>query len=303
MINALLILLLILAYTMQSFLCKVYSDSYPGEESMTSPIFSIVSGFVTAAATFCLTGFLFAPEPRTILFGLLNAAVLAGYNICFISGSQKGDYSVLMTSVIAGGILIPTVVAAVFFDEKPGLWKYLSLLLVLVSAYLIMKKKEEAPADGEPTAKKKNSPLFYAVCLLLAVCNGVYGTFLDVQQRVTGVEDKEEMVILTYLFMAVGMAVYAMIRRRKQLIRDFRQTKKSALFLILCSLTVAAAVNLLTFLIRYIDNIAMLYTFDNAGTMFFSAICSVVFLKEKLSVGNVIGIILMCAGLVLVTIF
>ena len=43
-----LILLMIIIYTLQSAFVKLYSDNYPGEASMASPLFSAVSGLAVA---------------------------------------------------------------------------------------------------------------------------------------------------------------------------------------------------------------------------------------------------------------
>ena len=46
--SALLIALLILLYTLQSFLCKLYTDKYPGDDDMASSVFTVVSGLTVA---------------------------------------------------------------------------------------------------------------------------------------------------------------------------------------------------------------------------------------------------------------
>ena len=295
MLGAFLILALILVYTLQSLTCKIYTDNYPGDGSVTSAVFCVVSGVIVAIATFVFAGFGFSAQPLTILLGVVNAIVLTGYNVGFVGASARGSYSVLMTSLLAGGILIPTLVGVIGFGDRPGLFKYVALVLVIISAYLVNSRKEEGGT--------KNSLLFYILCVILFVCNGAYGSILDVQQRLTGVSEKEELIILTYGLMAVGMFIYMLISRKGKTFGDFKQTPKSCLFLLLCSLIVAAAINLLSFLIRYIDDISMLYTFDNAGVLLFSVVFSVVLFKEKLSVKNTVGVLLMTAGLIMAAIF
>ncbi len=92
-------------------------------------------------------------------------------------------------------------------------------------------------------------------------------------------------------------------RRRGKLWGDIRQTRRAGLYLVLASVVVALAINLLTFLIHYVGDISMVCTFDNAGVMLFSTVFAAVFLKEKLSPANIAGVTLMCAGLVLTSIF
>ena len=50
-----------------------------------------------------------------------------------------------------------------------------------------------------------------------------------------------------------------------------------------------------------IDN--LVYTFDNAGVMVASVLASVIFLKEKLSLKNIIGCVIMCTALICFAVF
>ena len=81
-----------------------------------------------------------------------------------------------------------------------------------------------------------------------------------------------------------------------------RQTPRSLFWMLVCSVTVAAAIHVLALLISAVD-VSVLYTFDNAGVFCLSVIASCVFFRERLTKGNLIGCILMCAALVCVSLF
>ncbi len=152
--NAVFIAIMTLLYTMQSFLCRRYSEHYPGKANMASPVFTTFSGGIVALISFTFTGFSFSASPLTILLGLLNAVVLFGYNTCLIKAAQNGPYSILMVFLVAGGIILPSLVSIFAFQEILSAGKIFSILVILIAAYMISRKKEETAF----TQKKHVSP-------------------------------------------------------------------------------------------------------------------------------------------------
>ncbi len=290
--NVLLIGTMILLYTLQSLLCKKYSDHYPGRADMASPVFTLVSGVVVTMISFAAAGFSFAAAPLTLLLAALNAVALIGYNAFIIKASQSGAYSVLMVFSITGGIAIPVVSGMIFFGDRPSVFKLLALLVVFVAVYLVsFRKGERLFADR----------MFIPACVGLGICNGVYGALLNTQQRLTGTAEKEEMVALTYALAVAISFVLLLVKERRGAIAAMRQTKPSLFYLLTCSVVVALAINLMVYIIPLVD-LAVLYTFDNAGTFLFSVIASCIFFRERLSKLNAAGCILMCAALIWVSI-
>ncbi len=286
--STILIAVMILVYTAQSFFCKKYADTYPGRKDLTSPTFTVVSGLFVSVFSLVCSGFSVSVSPLTVVFGCINALALVGYNASLVNASQRGAYSVLMVFSIAGGITIPVFVSYLAFHNSVSPYKLLSLILVFVAVYLMSFKK------GEKINGKKS---FIFFCAALGICNGIYGTLLDVQQRITGTEEKEMMVAITYFSAFVLSLVQLWVKEKGKLPEAFRQTPKSAVYLLVCSLTVAIAINLLVYAIPLV-NLAVLYTLDNAGVMLLSVIASYLFFGEKLTAKNIIGCVLMCVALV-----
>ena len=295
MTSAILIFVIILLYTLQSFVCKLYTDRYPGKSSLASSIFTVVSGCIIALISLAFAGFRLTVEPMTVFFGVLNAVILYGYNVCMAKASQTGSYSILMVFMIAGGIVIPGIVAFFAFGDALSVWQILSMLVIFVSVYLVSYKKEEGASQSSVGGSQKL--IFFLSCFGLALTNGLYGTLLDVQQRVTGVEQKETMLITTFVSAVLISSVGMLMRERRGFFRAFRQTGSSLFFLVLCSICAGLAINLLVLALPLI-NVTVLYTFDNSGVMLLSVLASCIFFKEKLSPLNTIGCITMCAGLV-----
>ena len=292
MLPFILIFVMILMYTAQSLFCKLYSAKYPGEESVSSSVFSIVVGLTIALSGFVVSGFQFTPDALTWLFGVLNAAVIIGYNLCMVGASVKGPYSVQMVCMLSGGILVPSLFAQ-FLGDTLSWVQWIAVGAILISLVLVNHKKDD---------QKVQSIAFYVYCVGLFVLNGLYGTLLDVQQRTTGIEDKEEMIILTYLISALASAAFLLCKRKTKFFQDFKQTKLSLIFLLICAVASTMALHLLVYIIPLI-NITVLYTFDNAGVLLFSVLASCIFFREKLSKINIVGCSLMAIGLMAISLF
>lgn len=290
--STILICFLILLYTFQSFFGRKYTENYPGDPNDASDVLTVVYGLVVTVISLIFSGFVFEFNVITLLFGIANAVALVGYNAFLVKASQTGSYSIMMVFNLSGGIVIPAVVS-VFFGDKLSIIQILSILLIFVSVYMLSKKEEDV----------KNSAIFFVFCAMLAVCNGTYGALLNAQQQTTSVAQKEEMVIYTFLISSMVSLVTLIVKRKKGTLKAFKQTKRSFLHLIACAFVAALAINLLVIILEIIESPTLLYTFDNAGVMLMSFLISAIIFKEKISKINVIGCILMCVGLITMSLF
>ncbi len=294
MLTVILLCLMILTYTAQSFFCRLYSNHYPGDPEASSPVFSIVSGVVVALLALIVSGFSLSAQPITVLFGVVNGLTLICYNTMMMHASNKGPYSIQMVFMLSGGILLPAFINLARGTETLSIMQWVAIVMIIASIALVSKKKKDT---------RVSDPRFYLFCGGLFLSNGLYGALLNVQQEVTGVAEKEEMVVLTFSVAALVSVGIGLLTQRKKFLTGFRQTKKSALFLLISSVATACAVNLLVLLIELMEDTTVLYTFDNSGVLLISVIGSCVFFKEKLSRTNVIGCVLTCIGLIMISVF
>ncbi|MBQ9080351.1 MAG: hypothetical protein IJY27_04680 [Clostridia bacterium] len=293
MTSFVLITFIIILFTLQSLLCKKYSDAYPGNPAMASPVFTVVSGLTVVLVSLTLMRFSFDASALTVVLGIINALALVGYNTSLIKASQSGPYSVLMVFSLAGAIVIPAIIATVVFHDGLSWLKALGILIVIASVYMVSYRR------GERTSSSK---WFIPCCLVLGLCNGAYGTLLDIQQRLTGAEQKEEMVAITYAVAALLSILILTVQNKSNTMRVFKQSKRSLIYLITCSLVVASAIHVMVYILPLV-NVTMLYTMDNAGVLLLSVLCSCIMFREKLSALNIIGCLTMCGALVMVAMF
>ena len=292
---AFIIALVILLYTMQSLFTRLYTDYYPGDKGLTTPVFAVVCGLIVTVVSFIFSGFTFSCGWLTVLLGVINAVILYGYDAFIIKASVTGPYSILMTFSLTGGIVVPAIVSWLFFDVPFSLVQLVSILIIFASVLMISNKEDSAE---NKEVHKKHKTFFLIVCTFLGLANGFYGVLLNAQQELTSVSEKEEMVVITFIGAAVISLVQLIVKEKKNTLAAFKQTKLSLTFLLLTALVSALAINALVIALEGMEDPTIVYTFDNAGVLLLSAIASAVFFKEKLSKLNVIGCIIMSLGLI-----
>lgn len=279
--SVLLIVLIVILYSLQTLFCTLYTNNYPGKAENASPVFCVLESVAIAAFTWAWIGFKFELSPMTLLFGVLNAVALFGYNTSLIKASAKGSYAFMNVAMLFGGILVPLLYTTIFLGDTLSWYRYLAIGLMLVS-FVLMNYKEIKLKDTHWT--------YYVFCALLFICNGMYGTFLKMQSDYD-VSQKNEMIILTYGIMGAIAFVQLAFKEKKATFNAFRMSKKAMLPLVLCLVSAALAINILVMVIPMV-NTAVLYTVENGGVLVLSAIYSFVFFKEKPQVMTILGILL-----------
>ncbi len=279
--STLLIILIILLYSLQTLFCKFYTDRYPGRPELASPVFCILESIAIVLGTLCFNGFRFSASWATVLIGVLNAAMLFGYNTSLIKASARGSYAFMNVMMLFGGILVPMLYSAIFLGETLS-WYQLAAIGVMLVACVVMNLED---------IKLKDTPLsYYLFCLLLFLCNGLYGTLLKLQS-VQNDAQKSEMVMITFALMGVIALIQLVAKERGNTAAAFRLNRKCIVPLILCLISAALAINVLVFVIPMV-NIAVFYTVENGGVLLLSGIYSILFFKEKLSLPKAAGMLL-----------
>lgn len=302
--NVMLMSALVVLFTAQSLLLKLYTPKYPGREELASPAFTVVFSFAISIITFLLTffsfsdaglaiGYNFSLSWQTVLLGGLDALAIIGYNASIIRGSKTGPFSVLMIFSIAGSIIIPTVVSAFFFDEVPSIGKVISMLVVIASVYLVSKK------SGETYSDKK---VFWISCFIFAAASGISSALIKIHEQIMTKNqgypaEQKEFVVIAYLFAAVFSVIMLLFKEGRAFPKAMVQTKASFLYLAICSVVGVGAINLLFYTVPLIEA-AVLYTLKDASVFLLSTAISCIFFKERLTRLNAVGCVTMCAALV-----
>ena len=290
--------LIIVLYTFQNFFCKKFSLSYNGDSRNTTPVFTVVGGFIVVLVTFFFAGCKFSAQPVTIFLGLVNAAALYFYNDFLLKGSLCGPYSVLTVFAVFGGITMPAAVKWIGFSDKMTGPAMCFVAIIMIAVYLMSNK----PKDESVDAINKISPKFLLFSIGMFVTNGTYASILAAQQSLTGEAEKEELVMVTFAIGALASLI-KMLVSKTNVVKAMKMSGKAFANLMIYALSAAFAINSLVIIMLLDINIGVLLAVQNAGVMLMSVVFSMIFFKEKLTKMNVVGCVIMTVGLVGITIF
>lgn len=288
----LLVALLVVIYSFQSLFLKLFSARYPAERSaQASTVFNISYGAFAGVATLVAAGFRFSPSRVTLLCGLLNAVALLVYNVSMIQASRRGSYAFQMIAMLFGGIVVPMLHSVLFLGDRLSLLQGAAVALMLV-AFVLM--------NWQGLSLRGNGRSFLMWCLALFLANGLYGVLMNLQQlRMDGAE-RDEMIVLTYLGMAVLCVVFQGARHPRALLQGFRMPARPLVYLLACCLCATVASHLLLYVLTLVDT-TVLYTINNGGVLALSVVYSCVLFHEKLNPPQAAGIALSLASIVMLS--
>ena len=290
--TALLVTVMVVLYSFQSLFCKLFSQHYNSKSpALTSTVFSIAFGGIAGLATLCVAGFRFSPAPITLFCGLFNAVILLIYNTAMVQASRSGSYSFQMICMLFGSIVLQLLFGVMFQGNVLNPLQLIAIAMMLVS-FVLMNLKG--------LSVKGSSKKFLFWCAALFFSNGIYSILMNVQQQQMNGAQRNEMIILSYLGMAVLYAAIQMVKDRRALIQGFKIPKKPLAYLLICCTCASLAVHMLVYILTLIDA-TILYTIDNGGVLMLSVIYSCILFKERLSKAQLAGILLAIASIIMLS--
>lgn len=287
-----LVALLVVIYSFQSLFLKLFSARYPDQSSgLTSTVFNISYGAFAGITTLAAMGFRFSASRVTLCCGLLNAVTLLTYNLSMIQASRRGSYAFQMIAMLFGGIVVPMLHSVLFLGSSLSVMQCAAVALMLISFVLM---------NLQGLSLKGSDKSFLFWCLALFLSNGLYGVLMNYQQlRMAGAE-RSEMIVLTYLGMAVLCALIQGSRNPKGLIQGFKMPAKPLVFLLSCCLCATLGSHLVLYVLTLVDS-TVLYTIDNGGVLALSVLYSCVLFHERLNRWQIAGIALALASILMLS--
>lgn len=283
--NALLLSAVVLGLLLQNMTQRTYEHSYGG----ATPIaFTALVAFSAVPVFFCGNGFSFhfslAALPYSVGFAVSYAAAI----LCTLFAMREG--SMALTCLInAYALLIPTLYGMIFLHEAIRATTVIGVLFLLISLFLI--NMEKGASEEDPAREKKGiTPRWLLFVTLSFLGNGFCSTFQKMGQIALGGEGGNDFMMLALLFVAVGFFCLSLFRERGSYGVSLRRGFYLAL---LCGLANGAC-NFFVLLLNPRMPASVMYPLISAGSIVLTTLVSVLFLKERLSrlqwVGMVIGV-------------
>ncbi|MBQ6823849.1 MAG: hypothetical protein IJP27_04290 [Clostridia bacterium] len=286
--DLLLILAVIVLYSLQTLFCKFYTNHYAGSDSkhasLAAPILGILQSAFIPIVTLAFIGFRFSASPITWLIGALNAVIVFGYNNALIQATRRGSYAFANMMLLFGEIVLMMIYCMNFVADypTPGLAELLAI--AGIGGAILLMNVEDFRFKGVKIS-------YYVFCILLFLCNGFYGTLLKIQENYNA-EESSEMIIISYALMGLLSLGQLFFQEKKELPKAFGMKRKAILYLALCLIVAASAINVFVYAIEMIQDTVILYTMLNGGVLVLAALYSVFLFNEKTSPLKIAGVIL-----------
>ena len=239
--------------------------------------------------------------------------------LCVLLGVKVlkiGNMSLYSIFMQLGSIILPTIVSLIFYNETLNWINYLGLAIMVLSLFLSFNK-------SEAKTNFKSILLYIAIFLL----NGSIGIFFTIHQhnpQLTAGYDPTLNVINNDLFMFwygicmvfLSFVTYLIVRftdknNDMQLIKtnEFNEAKSKTKILFIVTLLVLPIIygicnGLGNYFIVYSTSpnrliSSVTYPIVNGGSILFSTLYGFILLKEKITIKNIIQIILIIISLIL----
>ncbi len=296
-VTILLLAVMTVLFSWQSPCARKYTEHYAGPRAGdASNVYSMVYGTVIALLTFAINGFRFAPRLSTVLLGLLCGLALIGYTTSLVKASSRGPYSFMMLSSLAGGLLVPMLYDMLFRGERLSAIQFFGVGLLLASA-AVMNLQGLSFRGGKPARS------YFPYCLLLFLSNGSYSQLMNLQQGITGGPERAEMIIVTYSFTALGVLVFWLLRRPKDLPSAFRMGRTALLWALAACAICTSATNMLLYLLSIMPSATILYAIDSGGVLALSGFYALFIFHEKPTPSQIVGLCMAVTSVVILNVF
>ncbi len=241
----------------------------------------------------------------TILFiSLLNGIANATFLLSWLFAVKSGAYLFVDICLTSGGILIPCVCGALFFEGKITAVQYIGILIMIIAVITMN-------SYNSTITKKKLSIGNSLLLLCVAVSNGLMGVSEKFFAYYTTNNNifcgLSTFSLLTFLFACILLviALFFVCKKQKSSMKSCLKLfpyKKLWVYLILIATFLFFNTYLTTLTNTYIDNTVLIYPLKFGSNLILSAIMAAVVFKEKPNIRSIIGIILITISILLINV-
>ncbi len=284
MTNAIVLLILILcilAYTGQTFFSKLFSLYYKGPANAETPVYATIYCGIAGIIIALISGLRYEPSAGTVIFGLLNGAVLFLYILSLLYSSRLGPFSFNSIALRFGGIVVCLLFAVIYWGDRLTLAQIAGIIVMLV-AFVVFN------SGGIDFRSVKKGYFFWVTVLFFS--NGLYGVIFDAQQRLYAAE-RNELLITTFFSAAILSLLYLLVKERRQTLSCFQAGRLAWIFAVGGGMSAGFAALTLMILLAYIPSYILYTIYNGAALVLVVLLCRIV-LKEAITKMTIVGIAL-----------
>lgn len=219
---------------------------------------------------------------KAIIYIFLSAITTALLWLSYFKALSLAPVS-LVTPIDKLSIILTLVLSNLFLKEKITIIKIISMLLIIIGTFLIVKKRKE---------NKNNSWLIYAfLTALFASLSTIFGKI--------GVKDIDSNFIIMLRTIIVLIIIWIIIILKKEY-KNINLTRKNIVFIILSGISTGFSW-LFYFKALKIGEASIVFSIEKLSAGI-AIILSIIFLREHLNKRGILGLIMILFGTILLMI-
>lgn len=228
----------------------------------------------------------------SFLLALLNAVISNIITIFSIRALYRGSVANYSLYLLGGGMVLPIIYGAVFCGDSFGVWKILSIILILSAIAVKFDTKEKAD---------KQAFLCFAGLFLL---NGAVGVVSSVHQG--GIFQTEKvssvgfMLLTSLLTVVIGWIAVGACRLKKSKDENLRKSYLRSMPWAMADGICNGVANLLLLIALLRIEPSLQYPMVTGGSIFLSTIFGLIVYKEKPSAKGWLAVLLAVTGTVII---
>ncbi len=239
-----------------------------------------------------------------LIISLLNGIANAAFLLSWLFAVKSGAYLFVDICLTTGGILLPCICGALFFDSKITLIQYVGIAIMIL-AVLVMN------SYNSTVTQKKISFGNILLLICVAVSNGLMGVcekFFAHHISINNTNcDLSVFSLLTFLFACIILlfTLIVVCKKNKTSVKICVQKfpfKKLWIYLILIALFLFFNTYLTTLTNTYIKNTVLIYPLKFGSNLILSAIMASIIFKEKMNFKSVFGMILITISIIFINV-
>ncbi len=258
-------------------------------------VFNMTASVLWIGILFALNGFSLTLSPEIILWGILYGVTQELF--MFFKAQAMKNGSVSITTLIGNcSLILSTSVGVIVWKESVSVMQIVGIALLLAAFFLCTYKKSEK--------KESSSKLWLIYCLFFFTFAAGVGIIFKFFSKTSGGEGAGDMMIVAAMTMLIFSGIKIAIRRLMQKGKGEKPCYSKAFFVIaVLSGILSCGYNRLNISLAGLFDSVIFYPSFNGGVILLSAILSVIFLRERLSKRQTIGLVLGVLAVVTVGIF
>lgn len=230
-------------------------------------------------------------DVKTMFITTWSGITTSGFVVLWLLAVRKGAY-MMMDVFLTMGVLIPTVLSKIFFDEAIKLNQWCGMGILLVAAVIMCSYNNQI--------KEKLNVKSVIILILCGAANGL----TDFSQKMfvkTTTGDVAVFNFYTYVFSAIVLFTVYFIETGKKRAKKRQNTnllKKTGGYVAVMAVCLFAYSYFKTLAALYLPSV-ILYPLSQGAGLILSLFMSAIFFKEKLTVKCIVGIVIAFTGLLI----